>query len=99
MGAHIAVMAESYLVAACLMAFACVATSLSSDAVDFFCPECEGVVWQVKSEALWGVGYSVIIQTIVGYVAQAWALRTADASLASLYATAQPVLAAGVVCA
>lgn len=96
--AHIAVMAESYLVAACLMVCACIATSFSSDAVDFFCPQCQGNAWHFQPEALWAVGYSVIIQTLVGYVAQAWALRVADASLASLYATAQPIMAAALVC-
>jgi len=96
--AHIAVMAESYLVAACLMVCACVATSFSPDAVNFFCPQCEGSAWHFKPEALWAVGYSVIIQTLVGYLAQAWALRVADASLASLYATAQPIMAAALVC-
>lgn len=97
--AHIAVMAESYLIAAALMACACVATSFSPALVDFLCPTCSGSVWQLKPQALWGVGYSVIFQTVLGYAAQAWALRKADASLASLYATAQPVIAAGLVCA
>lgn len=97
--AHFAVMAESYLVAACLMAGAFLATSFSKDAVDFFCPECGGNAWHLPPQALWAVGYSVVFQTLLGYVSQAWALRHAESSLASLYATMQPLMAAIVTCA
>eukprot|EP00933_Yihiella_yeosuensis_P017538 TRINITY_DN14621_c0_g1_i1.p1 TRINITY_DN14621_c0_g1~~TRINITY_DN14621_c0_g1_i1.p1 ORF type:complete len:415 (+),score=46.82 TRINITY_DN14621_c0_g1_i1:114-1358(+) len=91
--AHISVMAESYLVAASLMAIACIGTSYSEFATHFFCPKCEGNAWHLPPKALLAVIYSVIFQTIVGYLSQAWALRSAEASLASLYATAQPIFA------
>merc|ERR1712151_601147 len=91
-------MAESYLVAACFMAVACICSSLSPDMVDFLCPTCDGDAWHVPLEALWAIAYSVIFQTIVAYVAQAWALRFAPASLASFYATTQPVMAALITC-
>lgn len=96
--AHLAVMAESYLVSACFMAIACVLSSLSPGLVDFLCPKCDGNPWHVPFEALWAIAYSVIFQTMVAYVAQAWALRYAPASLASFYATAQPIMAAFVTC-
>ncbi|CAK0856193.1 unnamed protein product [Prorocentrum cordatum] len=96
---HLTVMAESYLVAACFMATACVSISFSPTAVDFLCPACEGDPWHVPPSALLSIGYSVLFQTIVAYCAQAWALRYAPASLASFYATAQPIMATAVTCA
>jgi len=96
--AHFAVMAESYLVAACLMAIACVGVSFSPAVVNFFCPECHGSAWHLPPPALLAIGYSVVVQTIVGYLAQAWALRYAESSLASLYATAQSIMAAALCC-
>jgi len=96
--AHLAVMAESYLVAACFMAGTCVSMSFSAKAVDFLCPECNGDPWHVPPSALWSIAYSVAFQTLVAYCAQAWALRYAPASLASFYATAQPIMAALVTC-
>lgn len=95
---HFAVMAESYFVAAFLMAVACVTTSFIPDAVDFFCPTCGGNPWHVPAAAYIAIGYSVVFQTIIAYCCQAWALRYSPASLASLYATAQPVVAAFVTC-
>eukprot|EP00928_Gymnodinium_smaydae_P028088 TRINITY_DN21519_c0_g1_i1.p1 TRINITY_DN21519_c0_g1~~TRINITY_DN21519_c0_g1_i1.p1 ORF type:complete len:398 (-),score=53.81 TRINITY_DN21519_c0_g1_i1:50-1108(-) len=95
---HIRVMAESYLVAACLMAISCVATSCSRTATDFFCPKCNGNAWHVPPKALMGVLYSVLFQTLIGYLAQAWALRYAESTLAALYATAQPIVAAALTC-
>merc|ERR1711933_591136 len=59
---------------------------------------CEGDPWHVPPSALWSIGYSVVFQTIVAYCAQAWALRFAPASLASFYATVQPIMAAAVTC-
>mmetsp|Transcript_11389 Transcript_11389/g.28742 ORF Transcript_11389/g.28742 Transcript_11389/m.28742 type:complete len:382 (-) Transcript_11389:36-1181(-) len=94
--AHFAVMAESYLIAACCMAVACVSVSFSPKLVDFLCPKCNGDPWHVPPSALLSITYSVIFQTIIAYLAQAWALRYAPASLASLYATAQPIMAAAV---
>mmetsp|Transcript_89551 Transcript_89551/g.187086 ORF Transcript_89551/g.187086 Transcript_89551/m.187086 type:complete len:378 (+) Transcript_89551:242-1375(+) len=93
-GSHFAVMAESYLVAACFMVVANVFLSFSPAAVDFLCPKCNGDPWHVPGRALYAITYSVIFQTIIAYVCQAWALRFAPASLASLYATAQPIMAA-----
>jgi len=94
--AHFAVMAESYLVSACLMAVACAATSVSSDVTDFLCPKCDNSPWRLRPKALWPIGYAVVVQTIMGYLCMAWALRFAESYLASLYATAQPVMAAAV---
>merc|ERR1712039_823741 len=50
------------------------------------------------TSALFAIAYSVVFQTIVAYCMQAWALRFAPASLASMYATAQPIMAALVTC-
>jgi drug/metabolite transporter (DMT)-like permease len=93
------VMAESYLVAACLMALACIATSYSPAATDFFCPECHGDPWHLPPQALWSVAYSIVFQTVVGYCAQAWALCYAESSLVALYATIQPITASVFTCA
>lgn len=93
------VMAESYLVAACLMALACILTSYSPAATDFFCPDCHGDPWHLPPQALWSVAYSIIFQTVVGYCAQAWALCYAESSLVALYATIQPITAAAFTCA
>ena len=92
-------MAESYLVASCLMAVALLAASGRRGLVDALCPECQGSAWHLPPSALWAVAYAVVFQTLVGYLAQAWALRHAEASLASLYATAQPIAAALLTCA
>mmetsp|Transcript_87477 Transcript_87477/g.171110 ORF Transcript_87477/g.171110 Transcript_87477/m.171110 type:complete len:142 (+) Transcript_87477:2-427(+) len=80
------------------MAGTCVSMSFSRTAVDFLCPACNGAAWRVPPSALWSILYSVIFQTLVAYCAQAWALRYAPASLASFYATAQPIMAALVTC-
>lgn len=93
------VMAESYLVASGLMVSACIGASFSTPIVDFVCPECEGSAWHLPPSALWAVAYSAVFQTIIAYCAQAWALRYAESSLASLYATAQPIMAAICTCA
>mmetsp|Transcript_170688 Transcript_170688/g.542298 ORF Transcript_170688/g.542298 Transcript_170688/m.542298 type:complete len:176 (-) Transcript_170688:108-635(-) len=66
--------------------------------IDFVCPKCNGDPWHVPPSALYAIAFSVVFQTIVAYCAQAWALRYAPASLASLYATAQPIMAALVTC-
>jgi drug/metabolite transporter (DMT)-like permease len=57
-----------------------------------------GNAWHLPPEALWAIGYSVIFQTIIGYCAQAWALRYAESSLVALYATMQPVSATAISC-
>lgn len=96
--AHLAVMAESYMVAAVLMAVACLSVSCSSGAVRFFCPRCNGDPWHLPASALWAVAYSVVVQTLLGYCAQAWALRYAESSTAAVYSTTQPIVAAVVTC-
>lgn len=97
--AHVAVMAESYLVAACFMATACLLTSFFRPATDLFCPECHGNPWRFPPRALLTVTYSVVFQTVLGFLSQAWALRFAEPSTASLYATVQPIAATGTTCA
>lgn len=97
--AHLAVMAESYLAAAVLMCTACVIVSSFPAAVNFLCPECDGNPWRLPPDAVWAIVYSVVFQTIVGYCAQAWALRYADSSLVALYSATQPIFATLLSCA
>lgn len=97
--AHLRVMAESYLIAAICMSIACSLSSLSPASVDFFCPECGGNAWRLPVRTLWPIAYSVLIQTIAGYLLLAWALKNAQASTAALYSTAQPVMSIVVTCA
>merc|ERR1712183_437242 len=80
------------------MAAACIVTSVSPATMAFLCPECGGDAWRLPPQALPCIGYSVVFQTILGYVSQAWALRRAESSVASLWATAQPVVTACVTC-
>lgn len=97
-GSELAVMAESYLIAAVFMVVANVVVSFFPSVLTVVCPKCHGDPWHVPSSALYAICYSVIFQTVVAYVAQAWALKRAPASLAALYATAQPIMAALVTC-
>merc|ERR1712039_428377 len=85
--------------AAILMVLACVCANHSPRLLGLVCPECNGDAWHFPDEALWAVGYSVVVQTLMGYCAQAWALRFAESSLVTLYATMQPVAATIISCA
>merc|ERR1712228_1033297 len=84
--------------AAFLMVSACIIVSNCPVLLDLICPDCDGDAWVLPPDALWAVGYSVIVQTLIGYCAQAWALRFAGSSLVALYATMQPVAATAVSC-
>eukprot|EP00929_Paragymnodinium_shiwhaense_P059012 TRINITY_DN29543_c0_g1_i2.p1 TRINITY_DN29543_c0_g1~~TRINITY_DN29543_c0_g1_i2.p1 ORF type:complete len:505 (+),score=57.36 TRINITY_DN29543_c0_g1_i2:28-1515(+) len=95
---HLRVMAEAYLVSAWMMLGACYMTGQHRPFLDFVCPECEGNAWHLPRGAYVALAYAVIFQTMFGYCSQAWALRHADASLASLYATVQPIVATAVSC-
>eukprot|EP00747_Dinoflagellata_sp_TGD_P023249 gnl/TRDRNA2_/TRDRNA2_129672_c1_seq2.p1 gnl/TRDRNA2_/TRDRNA2_129672_c1~~gnl/TRDRNA2_/TRDRNA2_129672_c1_seq2.p1 ORF type:complete len:323 (+),score=46.37 gnl/TRDRNA2_/TRDRNA2_129672_c1_seq2:67-1035(+) len=95
---HLSVTAEGYLVASCLMVTTCLVSSRCPAAVEFFCPECHGNVWHMPEGAVLAVAYSVVFQTITAYALQAWALKYAESSAVSLYASAQPLMGNGLVC-
>merc|ERR1712107_979303 len=90
--AYLAIMAESYLAAALLMVAASIVVGSSPDFTHFFCPDCDGWPAWPPRQAVWSIFYAVLFQMLIGYCAQAWALRYVDSSWASLYTTLQPVM-------
>jgi len=64
------------------------------------CSDCDGYGWAVPRDALFAIGYWVLLGSVVGYLLLTWGNSLVDASMVGAYFTVQPigaVLAAAVV--
>ena len=92
------VSAWSYCYAAAIMAISTLLLSLSSDTMEFLCPDCKGSGyasnWRVPKGSLWALAYWITINSALAYALLTWANKYASSTLVMAYSVLQPVTAA-----